>query len=240
MKFLSRILAININRIRYCSSFTLEKLVSEENIARTISNLKKIKPMSSSLKPPASRAAVLIPICVVDGKTSLLYTLRTSHLSSHKGQVSFPGGKHDPNDGTLENTAIRETREELGIDPNKIQIWGSGNYLVTHETHVTPVIGYITTPLNLNTLNINRYEVEEVFSVSFETLCDATKNGYTQFNNSYSTPLFLGGQRRIWGLTAVITHIFLKSFLPSNIYLHKIKFIQPFKINEQKYKSGAT
>lgn len=233
MKFL-RIPVVSVNSARNSSHFALENLVGEENIARTITNFKKAQILQPHSKELIKKAAVLVPICVVDGKTSLLYTLRTSHLRSHKGQVSFPGGQHDSEDGTLENTAIRETYEELGIDPVSIKIWGTGNFLMSSSnTKVLPVVGQITTPLDLNTLNVNRFEVEEVFSVSLEALCDPLKHGYTQFNSLYSTPVFLGGQRRIWGLTAIITHLFLKSFLSKDIYYHKIKYIHPYKVSKE-------
>ncbi|KAI4456501.1 nudix hydrolase [Holotrichia oblita] len=231
MRFL-RIPAVNLSNARNSSHFALENLVSEENISKTITNFKKTQILLPPTKELVKKAAVLVPICVVDGKTSLLYTLRTSHLRSHKGQVSFPGGQHDSDDGSLENTAIRETYEELGIDPMTVKIWGTGNFLTSSSnTRVMPVVGHITNPVDLSKLNINRFEVEEVFSVSLETLCDPSKNGYTQFS-IYSAPVFLGGQRRIWGLTAIITHVFLKSFLSKDIYSHKIKYLPKFKVND--------
>lgn len=230
---LSRIAITTINHVRWSSSFAFEKLVNEENISRTLANLRTRKPLRLGSQTPTSKAAVLIPICFYYGKISLLYTLRTSHLSSHKGQVSFPGGRHDFDDGTLENTAIRETREELGLDPKFIKIWGIGNCLQIYNMQITPVIGHITS-LSLNELNINHHEVEEVFCLSLESLCDPTKQSYTQFNNSHSTPVFLGGRRRIWGITACITHIFLNCFVSSDVYHHKIKFLKQYEVSRKK------
>ncbi|XP_043823866.1 nucleoside diphosphate-linked moiety X motif 8-like isoform X2 [Dromiciops gliroides] len=70
-------------------------------------------------------AAVLVPLCSVHGDPSLLYTLRSSHLiGRHKGVVSFPGGKCDPQDQDIVDTALRETREELGLPIQEENVWG--------------------------------------------------------------------------------------------------------------------
>uniref|UniRef100_A0A7N4NWY5 Nudix hydrolase 8 n=1 Tax=Sarcophilus harrisii TaxID=9305 RepID=A0A7N4NWY5_SARHA len=70
-------------------------------------------------------AAVLVPLCLVHGDPSLLYTLRSSRLvGRHKGDVSFPGGKCDPQDQDIVDTALRETREELGLSIQEENVWG--------------------------------------------------------------------------------------------------------------------
>lgn len=66
-------------------------------------------------------------------------------MKSHRGQVSFPGGMQDLNDKSLEKTALRETREELGLPEEDVVVWGCGNNIVTRgDTCVLPVIGNIT------------------------------------------------------------------------------------------------
>ncbi|XP_068922610.1 mitochondrial coenzyme A diphosphatase NUDT8 isoform X3 [Petaurus breviceps papuanus] len=70
-------------------------------------------------------AAVLVPLCSVHGEASLLYTLRSSRLiGKHRGDVSFPGGKCDPQDQDIVDTALRETREELGLPVQEENVWG--------------------------------------------------------------------------------------------------------------------
>lgn len=132
----------------------------------------------------------------------------------------------DTKDKSLEHTALRETHEELGIEQENIEILGSGNLIVTKgETCVLPVLGRIRHDLDLHTLHVNHHEVDEVFAVSLERLCDPHLLRYTQFRNTYSAPVFLGGSQRIWGLTAFITHAFLRCLLPARAYNHRIRFV---------------
>lgn len=136
----------------------------------------------------------------------------------------------DTKDKSLEHTAIRETHEELGIKEEDIEVLGSGNSIVTKgETCVLPVIGRIRHDLDLDTLTVNHHEVEEVFAVSLERLCDPQLLKHTQFRNAYSAPVFLGGSKRIWGLTAFITHAILRCLLPIKAYNHKIKYVSTVK-----------
>ncbi|KAJ8911648.1 hypothetical protein NQ315_005993 [Exocentrus adspersus] len=218
---------------RRCSSlYSAENIFSDENIKRTIAKFTTLKPIRLHTQQPPKKAAVLIPLCEVNNKVSLLYTLRAAHLKSHRGQVSFPGGMQDVTDKSLEQTAIRETKEELGIDTSDIEIWGSGHLIVTKgETSVLPVIGRIKRKIIPDKLNINRSEVEEVFTVPVEDLCDPSKIGHTQFKGSYSVPVFLGGKKRIWGLTALMTNMCLSSLLPQKAYSHRITYITPIKSN---------
>lgn len=214
---------------RRCSSlYSVENVLCDENKAVTAAKFAKMRPIRLQPHQPARKAAVLIPLCVVDHKVSLLYTLRAPHLKSHRGQVSFPGGMQDTQDKSLEETALRETQEELGIDENDVDVWGSGNLIVTRgETCVLPVIGRIKHNIDVDRLKINRHEVEEVFAVPLQDLCDPANIGHTQFRGvqSYSTPVFTGGSRRVWGLTAMITYIFLKCLLPTKAYDHKVSFV---------------
>lgn len=215
---------------RCVSLYSAENVFSDENIKRTVAKFSNMKPIRLQPHQPAKKAAVLIPLCVVNQQVSLLYTLRASHLKSHRGQVSFPGGMQDTHDKNLETTALRETHEELGIEQDNIEIWGSGNLIVTRgDTCVLPVIGRIKNDLEIEHLRVNHHEVDEVFAVSLEDLCHPANIGYTQFRGVYSAPVFKGGARRIWGLTAFITNAFLKSLLPTRAYSHKIKYIPSIK-----------
>lgn len=173
---------------------------------------------------PMRNAAVLVPICLVDNEVSLVYTLRAADLKTHRGQVSFPGGMQDSGDSSLEQTALRETEEELGIQQAQIQIWGRGNPIISGKSiNITPVVGSINCSNILKDLHVNPAEVREVFSVPIQTLCNLELIRHTQFKGGYTIPVFTGGKRRIWGLTAILTHLFLKAFVPKEAYQYNIK-----------------
>ncbi|KAK9883539.1 hypothetical protein WA026_001714 [Henosepilachna vigintioctopunctata] len=222
--------------------YSPENLLSQENREKTVSKFVNAQPIRRQSHLPSRKAAVLIPLCIMDGKVSLLYTLRTSNLKSHRGQVSFPGGMQDDSDRSVIETALRETHEELGIDPEFIDVWGTGNQLAAKgKTTVTPVIGCITKKIELNDLKVNRDEVEEAFYVNLEDLINPKFLGYTQFRHAYCMPVFTGGKMRIWGLTGVITYMFLQCLLPSRAYAHRVKQLPMIKVdknvNDKLYES---
>lgn len=114
-------------------------------------------------------ASVLIPV-VSRARPTVLLTQRTAHLSSHSGQIAFPGGKQDADDTDIISTALREAREEVGLASNLVQVMGT---LPTYRTGsgfiITPVVGlvsegFVPAP--------NAFEVEEVFEVPLEFLMD--------------------------------------------------------------------
>jgi 8-oxo-dGTP pyrophosphatase MutT (NUDIX family) len=91
----------------------------------------------------AVRASVLIPLVGL-GQPEVVLTKRTSGLSSHAGQVSFPGGRSEPNDNSTEDTALREAHEEIGLDPAEVRVLGRlPNYFTASGFCVTPVIGHV-------------------------------------------------------------------------------------------------
>ncbi len=148
-------------------------------------------------------AAVLMPLIDrADGMTVLL-TQRTAHLSAHAGQISFPGGRFEAGDGTPENTALRETEEEIGLTRAHIEVLGR---LSVRETgtgyRVVPVVGVITPPFSVAP---DPHEVAEVFEVPLSFVLDPA-------NHRFETRIMSGVQRQfysvlygdyyIWGLTA--------------------------------------
>ena len=114
-------------------------------------------------------ASVLIPVIARDALT-VLFTVRSIHLRSGSGQISFPGGGADAGDPTPEHTALRETFEEIGLPPEQVEILGRLAHYVTRAGYrITPVIGLVQPPL---VLHPNDNEVAEIFEVPLEFLLD--------------------------------------------------------------------
>lgn len=89
-------------------------------------------------------AAVLVPLFERDGRWWLLFTRRPDTLRSHAGQISFPGGRHEPQDPDLAATALRESQEEVGLAPADVRLLGPLDDLETvYGVRVTPYVGVI-------------------------------------------------------------------------------------------------
>lgn len=122
------------------------------------------EPQFSSRSP--APAAVLVPIVMRGQNASdptVLLTQRTAHLSTHSGQIAFPGGKVDAEDANAPATALRETHEEVGLHPRHVQVIGQLPLYVTGSSFwVTPVIGLVSPDFELHP---NPDEVDDVFEV---------------------------------------------------------------------------
>jgi len=169
--------------------------------------------LSKSCSPDSSCAAVLLPIVMKDGNGSLLFTKRTANVASHQNEISFPGGSYEPGDASLEETALRETFEEIGLGKEQIQIIGQlpVSDTITGFT-VFPFVGLINHPFKLN---INRFEVEKVFTIPLEWLA----NPGNHYEADYYSEKF--GIRKVihykdyygehlWGYTARLTQQLLE------------------------------
>ena len=149
-------------------------------------------------------AAVLLPI-VMRVEPTVLFTERSARLSRHAGQVSFPGGRSEPDDESLIYTALRETREETGIAPDFVSVAG---FLDAYETGtgfaILPVVGLIREGFALVP---DTDEVAEVFEVPLAFLLDPA-NRKTESRVFQGTPRtfysFTWQDRYIWGATAAM------------------------------------
>lgn len=223
----------------FCSEFihnfpSIPDIISEQNKNECMKRIQSIRISPRELTDNnRKRAAVLIPLCIIDKQLSFLYTLRRENLKRHRGQVSFPGGIEDATDSSLVDTALRETEEELGISKESVKVWGSGSIVVGNEFSVLPVLGYLG-PLKLNQLKPNPDEVEMAFTIPLQHFCSEENCRYTQFRYSdtkgYVLPVYVNGRCRVWGITALITHIVLTSLLP-NHYKQKLEYIKPLVLH---------
>lgn len=121
-------------------------------------------------RAPAQAAVLLaiVPRGPQGSAPTVLLTQRTQHLSTHSGQIAFPGGKRDDTDPSLEATALRETHEEIGLHPRHVDILGSLPVYVTGTAFcVTPVVGLVQPGFELQP---NADEVDDVFEVPLDFL----------------------------------------------------------------------
>jgi 8-oxo-dGTP pyrophosphatase MutT (NUDIX family) len=147
-------------------------------------------------------AAVLVPV-IAHSELTVLFTQRTPHLKSHAGQVSFPGGRVEPDDASAEFAALREAGEEIGLAAERVEILARlPDYRTRTGFRVTPVIGLVTPPLELAP---DPREVAEVFEVPLAFLLDP---GNRQRRTREFQGLTVGyyvfeyQDRVIWGATA--------------------------------------
>lgn len=154
---------------------------------------------------PPRDAAVLIPIVADPVQPTVIMTLRTAHLSSHAGQVAFPGGKIDKDDSGARYAALREADEEIGLKPDGVTLIGElAPYLTGSGYRVVPVIAAVRPGM---ALALNPEEVDEIFEVPLAFLMDPA-NHRKQSRTWQGKPRYFYempyGHRRIWGVTAGI------------------------------------
>ncbi len=177
------------------------------NIQRVLNDYHPVPVSNSGL----IAAAVLIPFLGSGPNHRLLFTVRTSKVEHHKGEVSFPGGARDDEDATLEATALREAWEEVGIEPSDVRVLGR---ISDHETRsgfaVTPFVGSVVTP----SYNPSGLEVAELLEVPAREIWDRYRQGPEMVSYGGGPPApvyeFHHQGHRIWGATARMLVDFLK------------------------------
>jgi 8-oxo-dGTP pyrophosphatase MutT (NUDIX family) len=159
-------------------------------------------------RPPAdaaAHAAVLVPLYVADGTLMLILQLRSADLPLHAGQLAFPGGMRAAADADEVATALRETREELGIDGARIIVLGRLDDVRTSTGYVvTPVVGAVAYPLELTP---RPEEVDEVVTVPVAELMRpgaVEEQELVIGGERVRSPIYRSGDHRIWGATARI------------------------------------
>lgn len=186
------------------------------------------------LQDARSEYAVLIPLLRRPDGLHLLYEVRASSLHHHRSEVCFPGGRMESGESPV-NAALRETREELGISPNQIRIYGEADFLhLRSESIMHPVVGLLDDGA-LAALALNPAEVSDTFTVPLQWLWENpprvyrytlrpdvgedfpydavhTPADYTWSPGFMEVPVYRGLPYPLWGLTARITKHFIEVY----------------------------
>ena len=174
-----------------------------------------IKPMTSF-----RQAAVLIPIVqnIQTSQWDVILTKRAKHLKNHPGEISFPGGRFEPQDGHLQFTAIRETQEEIGIKQQHVELIGRlPRQNTISQYQVTPFVGIIKPQYSIT---IDRNEVDEAFLVPLEFAINSSNQQIRERelnNNSFSFYVIQYNDYHIWGATAKMLVNFRKILSQSEL-----------------------
>ncbi len=179
--------------------------------------LEKLNPIEST---SLNKAGVFIGILYHDEyikNPEIIFTQRSTKLSTHSGEVSFPGGKWEEQDKNLHETALRESNEEINLNTEDVVLAGSLNYLVSkHKIEVNPYVGLITKKQNL----VDNDEIEKIFTVPLEFLTDkknAKLHKIERKNRNVIVPSWVYNDQIIWGLTAMITADFVNTCFDAGI-----------------------
>lgn len=180
-----------MNRTSFLSRFLFSPLLPVSNL--------------QAKERPLHKAAVLVALVERQDTLHVILTERALHLRHHPGQVSFPGGKYEHTDKNLQQTAIRETQEEIGVEAHLVQIIGQLPRLNTVSGfEVYPFIAFVDNKLELK---IDAQEVKSVFEVPLSFILN-TKNYYKQHlvanKKHHFTYCLAYNDHLIWGATAQI------------------------------------
>jgi 8-oxo-dGTP pyrophosphatase MutT (NUDIX family) len=161
-----------------------------------------------------ARAAVLVPV-VMRERPMVLLTERTTHLSTHSGQVAFPGGKRDDTDADEAHTALREAHEEIGLDPGLVEVIGQmPTYTTGTQFIITPVVALVSPD---HQLTLNAFEVADAFEVPLDFLMNPAHHHrhvieWAGARREWFSMPYMDGktERFVWGATAAMLRNFYR------------------------------
>lgn len=165
-------------------------------------------------------AGVLVPVTDNAAHPEMVFTLRSSNLKMHRGQVAYPGGKRDPGDPSLVATALRETHEEIGLPPEQVDVVAPLSQVMSrYGILVTPYVGVIPPDYPLTP---NPDEIESVFRVPIAFFLEDRRertDALPFLNHTFYVPCYRWERYQIWGLSAVVLVDFLNAVYDAGIDL---------------------
>jgi 8-oxo-dGTP pyrophosphatase MutT (NUDIX family) len=165
--------------------------------------------------PPLLRAGVLIPLVMRANGVEMLFTRRTDTVLTHKGQISFPGGQREDSDLQTVETALRESYEEIGLEPSRVTVLGELDDVFTAVSSfvITPVVGLVAG--GIDDLRLAPDEVKSMLVVPITVLLDPEVHTTETRNvgeQRYRIHYYTIGDDVIWGATGRIVYQFLKAW----------------------------
>lgn len=189
---------------RLTAAFIRHRMMSPPGWTPELTDESRLYDRSRGLR----KAAVLVPLVARQSGLSVLLTMRTAHLNEHAGQISFPGGRSENDDADAIATALRESREEIGLESRFIDVLGFlPDYITVTGYHVRPVVGLVQEGFALRP---DPSEVAEVFEVPLAFLMDPQHHEQRVYKwdggerRFYAMPYprISEGRHFIWGATA--------------------------------------
>lgn len=184
-----------------------ERQVTVDRVVEVVRGLDEPRPIPGGAPPGARPSAVLVPVYEEAGEAVLVLTRRAQHLRSHKGEVSFPGGRTEPGESAIE-TALREAEEETALPPGMVQVVGELDSLATFSSSsaIVPIVGRLDARPDLVA---HEAEVEAILHVPVSELLheDTYREELWRFPQGYHALYFfeIPGDT-IWGATARILY----------------------------------
>jgi 8-oxo-dGTP pyrophosphatase MutT (NUDIX family) len=164
----------------------------------------------------STQAAVLVPLVELDGRLHVVLTRRRNDMRRHAGEISFPGGRSDPEDATPTATALREAHEEVGLPPENVEILGALSPVGTFVTGyaVYPVVGWVAHP---GEWQLSPREVDAVLELDLEQLrASHEQRRLVRQGVPFLTDVYTLDGHEVWGATGRMLHD-LFSRLPADL-----------------------
>ncbi len=183
----------------------------EKRLTELLNQRRKVRLEDEKRRP----SAVLVPIYWQDDRYNIVFTLRTHLVHHHKGEISFPGGAFNPEDGSLQQTALRESFEEIGLHAHDVKVLGELDDILTRGSPfiITPFVGTI---LPDYAFTLNEFETAEVIRVPIDALlspgCRRDETEIWADGRVLPAYVYAYREKRIIGATARILTQFLQIY----------------------------